>query len=191
MIQINGNWTQGFSFDLHTMSSRYLGEDEHGRDKFENTRSEMGELVYQLKYRNKSSLAYKIVSLLSNQSIFDSVDVIVPIPPSNTNRDFQPVFSIAEAMGDKFNIPVCLNALRKSSGSQEVKSISDFSERMRVLKKTMFVSKKAGLRGRNVLLVDDLYRSGATLKAATDILQRYAGVVNVYVLTMTKTRSNR
>ncbi len=46
-------------------------------------------------------------------------------------------------------------------------------------------------KGRNILLFDDLYRSGETLKAVAQILKNKAGVKNVYILTITKTRSKR
>ena len=47
------------------------------------------------------------------------------------------------------------------------------------------------LSGMNVLLLDDLYRSGSTLAVATDVLYDQADCNNVYVLVMTKTRSRR
>ena len=42
-----------------------------------------------------------------------------------------------------------------------------------------------------ILLVDDLYRSGTTLRVATDLLKTTGKAEKVSVLTMTKTRSNR
>lgn len=39
----------------------------------------------------------------------------------------------------------------------------------------------------NILLVDDLFDSGATLNEAVDMLKRDINVADVYVLTMTKT----
>lgn len=46
---LEGNWHRGLAFDLHTLASRYLGDDAFGRSHFDTERSEMGELVYQLK----------------------------------------------------------------------------------------------------------------------------------------------
>ena len=46
---LEGNWKSGKAYDLHTVSSTHLGTDEFGHDRFENKRSEMGELVFQFK----------------------------------------------------------------------------------------------------------------------------------------------
>jgi len=53
------------------------------------------------------------------------------------------------------------------------------------------MSNKYNLSNKNILLLDDLYRSGATLRVATELLYNNCNVKDVYVLTMTKTRSNR
>jgi predicted amidophosphoribosyltransferase len=46
------------------------------------------------------------------------------------------------------------------------------------------------IKGKNLLLVDDLYRSGATAAAVTNILlSRGAGAVNLLAMTKTRTRS--
>ena len=48
---IGGPWVEGFVLDRHVISSRpvgYVGEHM----QFETTRSSLGDLVYQLKYRN-------------------------------------------------------------------------------------------------------------------------------------------
>ncbi len=189
--KLEGNWVAGFAFDLHTLSSEYLGQNEYGHGKYNNTRSEMGELVYQLKYQHNSSVVNKIVNLLQTINDFDKMEVVIPIPPSNTNRVNQPVFSIATEFGKRFNIAVCLDVLVKSKGSQELKGITNPDERQEALKNSMHIDKKYDLSGKTILLIDDLYRSGSTLKVATDLLYSSEGAKNVYVLTMTKTRSNR
>jgi predicted amidophosphoribosyltransferase len=55
----------------------------------------------------------------------------------------------------------------------------------------MKITGKYSLQGNSVLLIDDLYRSGSTLEVATELLIREAKVKHVFVLALTKTRSNR
>ncbi len=55
-IKLKGNWKKGFAYDVHTLESVYLGVDQYGHDRWENTRSEMGELLYKLKYRGDMAL---------------------------------------------------------------------------------------------------------------------------------------
>jgi len=191
LIQINGNWKAGWAFDIHTIYSEFLGQDEYGHDRYNNIRSEMGELVYQLKYQHDSSVANRIIDLLQDLKIFEHIDIVVPIPPSNKNRANQPVYSIATEFGKRFGVAVYLDVLEKSKGSQELKGITNPDERQEALKNSMRISKSYDLSEKNILLIDDLYRSGATLKAATELLYSDAGAKNINVLTMTKTRSNR
>lgn len=54
-IELKGNWNQDFAYDNHIVESTFLGYDEYNHEKFDNSRSAMGELVYQLKYRNDIS----------------------------------------------------------------------------------------------------------------------------------------
>lgn len=189
--ELKGNWVKGIAFDIHTTSSEHLGQDEYGHDRYNNTRSEMGELVYQLKYQHDQTVVNKIVDLLGGIKGFQTMDVAIPIPPSNTARRDQPVITIATEFGRRFNIDVCLDALYKSGNSQELKSITDPDKRQEALRSTMKLSDKYDFSGKNVLLLDDLYRSGSTLNVATELLYTQGKARNVYVLTMTKTRSNR
>lgn len=66
-IELCGNWKKGVAYDVHTLSSNYLGTDEQGYDRWDSVRSEMGELVYQLKYHNDLSKVPVIVELLVNK----------------------------------------------------------------------------------------------------------------------------
>ena len=75
-IEIKGNWKKGFAYDVHTLDSVYLGPDEYGHDRFENTYSEMGELVKQLKYKNDKSAVKKIVDLLKKYKGIEKFDAI-------------------------------------------------------------------------------------------------------------------
>ena len=83
-----GDWELGLAFDLHTVTSTYFGPNQFGHDQFDNTRSEMGELLYQLKYQNNISAISTIIELL-NATIIENFDYIISVPSSKL-RNFQP-----------------------------------------------------------------------------------------------------
>lgn len=190
MHALNGNWAQGFAYDLHTLRSEYIGQNEHGYDAYNTTRTEMGELVYTLKYCNDVSVIGKIVDLINKATGLGDVNVIIPIPPSNKSRRIQPVQAIANALGESNGISVNVDILSKNGGCKEIKSISDPLQRRENLKESMNINQNQDIKGKSVLLIDDLYCSGSTLTYATELLLK-AGARKVNVLTMTKTRSNR
>jgi len=65
-VKLSGNWHEGFALDLHTISSEFLGYDEFGREVFDTKRSEMGELLYRLKYRSDRSSLKGILDVTIN-----------------------------------------------------------------------------------------------------------------------------
>ena len=190
-IEIKGDWAKGFAYDVHTLGSVYLGVDESGHEKWDTTRSEMGELVYQLKNRGDMSAVSKIADLLEKYKGLETMDAIIPVPSTNKQRKIQPTCAVAEELGRRNNIPVYSDALEKHAGGVQLKNIEDIEERYKLLRKYMKLTEKYDLAGKNVLLLDDLYRSGATLTVATEILYEQARCNKVSVLTMTKTRRKR
>lgn len=190
-IELKGNWKRGFAYDVHTLDSVYMGVDEHGHDSWQTTRSEMGELLYRLKYQGDASVVGQIVDMLGKYKGLETMDAIIPVPSTNKQRKIQPVLAIAQALAKRISVPLLDNVLEKKTGGQELKNVDDPQERQALLKTSLTLNPNANLVGKNILLLDDLYRSGSTLTVATDILYQQAKVKNVFVLVMTKTRSKR
>jgi len=196
-----GNWTQGFALDLHTTSSHPLKDaegnnirDENGKIKWDTKYTLTGDEMHKLKYRREH---YRIPKLATTASSFIKcylnewqLSCIIPIPPSDTTRLFQPVIKLAEAIGNLCNLQVNDEVLKKVKSTTQLKDIED-PDRRRVLLEGVFDTPQNSLTGRNILLFDDLYRSGETLKAAAQILKNKGAAKNVYILTITKTRSKR
>ena len=90
---------------------------------------------------------------------------------------------IAQALGDQYNIPVQAGFLGNSGGSQ-LKAIHDPINRAEILKKRITILGADDISGTNVLLIDDVYRSGATLNACAQVLKESAKVTEIWVLTM-------
>ena len=192
-IEVTGNWSKGFALDLHTISSEFLGYDEYGHEQFDTKRSEIGELLYRLKYRQDMSVINEIVSVVVNflrdsWKISIIIDSILPVPPSNVARKLQPVMEIAKGISSKLRIPLLTDALVKTEETPQLKNVYDYEERLKLLN-NKFSASASLTAGKNVLLFDDLYRSGATLSAITSVLFHQGKVKKVYVLSLTKTRS--
>jgi predicted amidophosphoribosyltransferase len=189
--KIIGNWYSGIALDVHTTSSVHLGVDELGHDRFETTYSELGGLLHRLKYKSDRSAVPEIVQtavqyLRPRRSKFD---LIVPVPPSKT-RSFQPVIVLAQGIGAALVIPVALNCIRTTRPSAQLKDVSDPDKR-RSLVIGLYTADSRIAAQKNILLFDDLYRSGATMNAITDVLMKEGKTSIVYALTITKTRSRR
>jgi len=189
-IEIKGNWTKGYSLDLHTESSEYLGVDEFGHSKFDTKRTKIGELLYKLKYQSDKTIIPEIIDIVKNSiKNIDKMDFIVPVPPSNKTRSFQPVNEIGKSLCTDIGVNFIKDALSKKS-SQELKNITDPAEREKILKESITLKNNLDFTDKKILVIDDLYRSGATLRAVTSVLLEQANAKKVFVLTLTKTRSN-
>jgi competence protein ComFC len=191
-IPLVGPWQKGFALDKHTLSSVFLGSDEFGHDIFDTKRSEVGELLYRLKYRNDETVLPEIVETVArfvrySWKIADTINGIVPVPPSKTDRRIQPVLELAKGVGAQLNIPVLDTLVTKIKSTSPLKNIDDYQQRPVELRDAFSVNRSLA-NGKTILLVDDLYQSGATLNAITKALQDQGNVKTVFALTVTKTR---
>ncbi len=187
-ISIPGRWREGFALDYHTLSSEFLGYDEFGNAQFDTKRSEVGELLYQLKYKRNSGALEQLVQIAAEfiRVRFSHIEAIIPVPPTRVRRP-QPVFEIAAGIGRSLGLPTVEDFVRNVKNTKELKNVYDYSERIKLLEGTHKVRDES-LSGKAVLLFDDLYRSGATLNAVTQVLYDQGKCSVVYVLTLTKTR---
>ncbi len=196
MININprkifGNWFEGYALDLHTISSEFVGYDEFGHHKFETRRSELGELLYRLKYTQDINAIDDIIEVSTdfiNIKWDDIFEGIVPMPPSNRNRKLQPVIEIAKRISERLILHLYDNILIKAEEKPELKNVFDFHERIELLKDNFIINNEL-IKGKQILLLDDLFRSGATLNAATEALYKKGKAEKIYVLTLTRTRA--
>ncbi len=189
-MRIPGRWREGFVLDYHTLESAYIGDDEFGHPMFETTRTEVGELLYRLKYRSDNSVQDELVRTTGEflRSWNPDVTMIIPVPPSRSGRPQQPLHLLAEALSTHVGIPVRSDAVLKVKEIPELKNIFGFDERLRLLEGTHRVELSV-VAGERVLLFDDLYRSGATMNGITAALLDQGGAAAVYALAITRTRS--
>jgi len=187
--KLTGNWKVGWALNLHTVSS--VPRPDGG---FETQRTEIGELLYQLKYKCDKSkiepIAEVAANFLKRRLVFPFLTAIIPVPPSKLDRSFQPVQELAIRIGQKVNLSVPSDYFIKVKATDALKAIEDTKSRKEQLKGA-FKVKDNRFAGKYILLFDDLFRSGETLNEITDVLVKEGKVSKVFVLTITKTRTKR
>jgi predicted amidophosphoribosyltransferase len=123
--KIRGKWKEGYALDLHTTSSTFVGYDGYGHPQFDTTRSELGELLYKLKYGTGTTavetLAEAAVRFLQKKWPIE-VDLIVPVPPSNTARKRQPVLEVAKEISVRSGIKLCSSCIEKIKQTPQLKT---------------------------------------------------------------------
>jgi competence protein ComFC len=99
------------------------------------------------------------------------------------------VLTVARGIGKAIGLPVveCITLTRPAT---QLKGIMDRDKRAELLEGLHSVDPSQTKR-KNILLFDDLFRSGATMNAITDLLMQEGRAASVRVLTLTRTRSNQ
>lgn len=185
--EIKGSWDLGYVLDLHTISSTMIGYNEFGHPEFDTQRSLLGEAVYRLKSKGDKSVLPNIVITVSEflKKSKIEVDLLIPVPPSK-QRAYQPVVEIASELSKILGAPLDSVSLRKIKATPQMKDAGDFSERVAALQGAFAIT--ANLKGKRVLLIDDLFQSGATMNVVAETLRKQSQVTAVYAIALTRTR---
>ena len=89
------------------------------------------------------------------------------------------------------DIKIFENILIKNVETPQMKDIGSNKEKVSTLLKAFSINDGISNDGRwDTLIIDDLYSSGSTLKAATMTLKTYSKVKNIYVGVFTRTKSS-
>lgn len=189
--KIPGRWRDGYALDYHTLGSDFMGYDEFGHARFDTKRSDAGELLYRLKYRSDLAVVPDLVDAAATfcQRWAPPVDIVIPVTPSR-QRAAQPVLILGEALARRLNLAFVDDAVRRIRDIPQLKDVSDYDERIRLLQ-GVHQADRAKVEGRRVLLFDDLFRSGATMNEITANLYDQGGATDVFALTVTCTRSRQ
>jgi predicted amidophosphoribosyltransferase len=106
--------------------------------------------------------------------------------PTKKQRIMQPVFEIASALAATFGIAVDTKSVSKTSSTLQMKDIGDYSARVVALESTIRV--EADLNGKRILLVDDLFQSGASMNVVARAIKDLGHARAVYAIALTRTR---
>jgi ComF family protein len=135
-------------------------------------------LIHEFKYRGDKQvglyLGNTIGKSLLNSNRFSDIDVLIPLPlfsQKEFKRGFNQSSILCTGINEIMNIPVITkNVIRTVHTETQTKK--GRIERWENVEKTFSVSEPAMLKGKHILLVDDVITTGATIEACgTEILK--------------------
>lgn len=155
-------------------------------------RTELGALEYLVKYRADEIDYQQIISdiiqicqeTLEKLPYFKEVDYVCVIPSSHP-------FMKDIVRGLKGFVFEDISDNVSWEKSSEIKNAATLDEKLEaLLKSNLKVSEAVDLKGKNVMLVDDLYNSGLTMQYVAMRLKEL-GVCRVFGVTLVKSLSNK
>lgn len=188
--QISGAFSNGYALDKHIVSSVFIGDDEWGHPQFDTTRTPAGEVVFQLKYRGDFDQVKPLAKAVVRNIVphFPKIGLVMPAPASTT-RQRQPVHEVARVVAERMSVPLFDNLIKKSAvaaNTGSLKNMKTRDEKDEALRGRYLLNKAISNKGCwNVLVVDDLYHTGATMDAVCSLLRQYDKVSGIYVAALT------
>ena len=149
----------------------------------------MRQAIYQLKYRNLRALASTLAKLLNDYLGINPVpgEVLVPVPLHQKRlreRGYNQSSLLAQELGKLTKLPVVDNCLIRQRHTPPQARTSTVDER-RSNVADAFTCRDHRLQDRQVLLIDDVSTSGATLDACAAALKA-AGATSVWGLVLAR-----
>lgn len=150
------------------------------------------EAIHRMKYQGRLDLAKPFAGLvlesLPRMEFAMDWDIVVPVPlhiRRLRERGFNQSALLAGSIGKTLGIPVDVFSLKKTRTTPPQVGLT-MKERMKNVKGVFQVMEENVVKGRSVLLCDDVFTTGATVSECAHILRK-AGAKSVDVLTLART----
>lgn len=148
--------------------------------------------VQRLKFNSEKFLAKDFANLLAQKfkEVAASVDFVTFVPSTKKRikeRGYNQAQEIANEFAKLVNIP-CLEVLTKTKETAHQTELSR-KERLENIIGSIAVLDKWQVKGKNALVIDDVFTTGSTISACAKALKK-AGAAKVYGLTLAKTNIN-
>ncbi|WP_432407082.1 ComF family protein [Wukongibacter sp. M2B1] len=151
------------------------------------------EIIYNLKYYKKRYIAYHVAEIIYDKLIESDIcsfDTIIPVPlhkAKQRERSFNQASLISKYIGQRVNADVDNRSLIRNRNTITQNQLTK-EERKENLKGAFEVVNNANIKDRNILLIDDIYTTGATVNQCGKVLLEN-GALKIYVATFATGRN--
>jgi len=144
--------------------------------RFKNLAPILGEIL--IKYLN---------NLFENWKLKIENFIIVPVPlhpRRERERGFNQAKILAEIVAHHFNLTL-IDALKRIKNTKPQAKIKDIEKRMKNISNCFVTKSQEVIKGKNIILIDDVFTSGATINEAVKVLKQN-GAKKVIALVLAK-----
>lgn len=179
---------------LKDKATEYCFDCENQRFYFTRNRSvfayceEMKRAVHAFKYKHRKECGIffgeEIAEALGDWMKRLKVDALLPVPlhkKRKRGRGYNQAAVMAEVLGRRLGVPVDTKLVYRSSTTKPQKELSRKERKINV--KNAFKISKNEIQYERVLLIDDIYTTGATLDSISEQLKA-AGIKEIYCITL-------
>jgi ComF family protein len=140
-------------------------------------------LIHHYKYRNKTKLMHlfgrAMASLIRADFMLNRADTIIPVPLfwwKKLRRGYNQTLLLAQIISEETGIPM-KDMLKRVKNTKTQTRLTESEREKNVL--NAFTLQTNNIEGLNVLLIDDVLTTGATLNECARML-KHAGAAEVY-----------
>ena len=146
-------------------------------------------LIHELKYEKKFKvgmfLGQKLAVMRKNTILSWNADLIISVPLfslKKIERNYNQAYYIAKGVGRNLNIPIKDNVVKRKKNTISQTTLT-ISEREENVHGAFSVANKTKIKGKRIILVDDVITTGATVKEIAKILKNN-GAERVFALSV-------
>lgn len=148
-------------------------------------------VVHAFKFQRKTSLAQRLGRGLAftviNDARFRQADCLIPVPLHISRlreRGYNQSDFLAEGIAVELGVPCRRGILMRKKKTKAMTALTP-ERRQRNVEHAFEVVAGADMKGKHIVLVDDVFTTGATVEACTRVLLQ-AGIAEVNVLTVAR-----